>query len=135
MTITLELIPWKRFYARKNEQALRDWLSNIGSASVTAFRRGMRTGKSGIKYSGQARRSSAAGEYPADQTGGLARTIRDDVSRNQVVVGSNAPYSGYLAYGTRKMAARKMSQDALEEGIERASGRMAHWVGWSRGSP
>lgn len=49
-----------------------------------------------------------------------------------MTIGTNRPYSIFLRMGTSRMARRKMSDDALKEGM-RAAGRMGRWVEWARG--
>lgn len=76
--------------------------------------------------------SRKAGDYPGIITGSLRASIRTDVSGDRLTVSTNMPYSGYLRYGTKKMPARKMSPDALKEGLEKA-GRLHKWAEWVRG--
>ena len=61
--------------------------------------------------------ASAAGEFPATDTGFLVSNISTNVitDKNAVIgqVISAAPYSKHLEYGTRKMAARPFMQPSL----------------------
>ena len=76
--------------------------------------------------------ASAPGAWPNNRTGRLSASIRSEVTSDSVTIGTNTHYSGYLRNGTSRMARRKMSDNALEEGI-RAAGRLTKWVEWSRG--
>jgi phage gpG-like protein len=112
--------PWGTFRARKKPEEIRRWLRQIGDASVRAFKGGMGRGPA----------PSAPGAWPNVQTGRLRGSIRSEVTTSGVTVGSNTPYSGYLRTGTSKMARRKMSDNALKEGMRGA--RLAKWVEFSR---
>ena len=118
---TIEFTPWGHFYARKKQEEIRRWLQSIGDAGTEAFRSGMGT------YPGP----SAAGAWPNSRTGGLKGSIRSEVGSNSVTIGTNRPYSMYLRGGTSKMARRKMSDNALQEGIK--AGRLGKWAEWARG--
>ena len=75
--------------------------------------------KTGVKYPNLRVRSSRAGEYPANQTGRLRRSISYQVVGNQrAFVGSTIYYSNYLAFGTRYMAKRAFIGTALKNNLE-----------------
>ena len=113
--------PWRPFIARKKPQEVRRWLKAVGVASEAAF-------KNMSRYPP----ASSPGEYPAIRTGRLRASISHVVTSNSVTIGSNMFYSIFLRMGTSKMARRKMSDDALKEGVQKA--RLGKWVEWSRGS-
>lgn len=75
--------------------------------------------KTGITYTrgGVSHTASAAGEYPANDTGFLASNIHVRVSSTGLsgVVESRANYSAHLEFGTSKMAARPFMQPSAEE--------------------
>lgn len=74
--------------------------------------------KTGIKYRNLRVRSSRAGEYPANQTGRLRRSIGYQMVGNQkVFVGARAYYAGYLAFGTKFMGKRKFIGTAIKDSI------------------
>ena len=112
--------PWGTFRAKKKPEEIRRWLRQIGDASIAAFKGGMGRGPA----------PSAPGAWPNVQTGRLRDSIRKEVTSTSVTVGSNTPYSGYLRSGTSKMARRKMSDNALKEGMRGA--RLGRWVEFSR---
>lgn len=122
MSIQLKFTPWNEFYARKRPNAVREWLDDIGKASVTVFRNGMNK---------QYPPASAPGAWPANRTGDLKGSIRHEVSGTLLTVGTGEVYSVYLRYGTTRMARRKMSDNALREGMAKA-GRIKRWVEWTR---
>ncbi|MGY3615668.1 hypothetical protein [Bradyrhizobium sp. USDA 10063] len=120
MDITLEFTPWRPFYARKNDAEIQSWLQRVAKASEQAFKGGM----------GNYPPASAPGAWPNIRTGRLKGSIRTEVTNDSMTIGSNMPYSIYLRNGTSRMARRKMSDDALKEGM--SAGRLGHWVEWSR---
>ena len=119
--ISIQFIPWSPFRARKKPEAIRRWLREVANKSEAAFKGGMGRGPA----------PSAPGAWPNVQTGRLRGSIRSEVTANSMTIGSNTPYSGYLRTGTSKMARRKMSDNALKEGM-RAAGRLDKWVEWTR---
>ena len=119
---TIEFSPWGKFHARKKPEAIHRWLKGIGDAGVEAFRGGMGS------YPGP----SAPGAWPNSRTGRLRASIKSEVTSDSVTIGTSMPYSIFLRAGTSKMARRKMSDNALEEGVK-AGGRLTKWVEWARG--
>jgi phage gpG-like protein len=119
MSFTLEFSPWGTFQARKKREEIRRWLRAVGDAAETAF-------KNMSKYPP----ASSSGQYPAVRTGRLRASIRTVVTDSSVTIGTNTRYSMFLRTGTSKMARRKMSDDALKEGMH--AGRLGHWAEWSR---
>jgi phage gpG-like protein len=120
MSIEIEFSPWGNFRARKKPEAIRSWLKGIGDAGTEAFRSGM----------GKWRPASAPGAWPNSRTGRLKGSIRSVVASDSVTIGTSTPYSGFLRTGTKKMARRKMSDNALKEGMQQS--RLGKWVEWSR---
>ena len=120
MSISIEFVPWNRFRARKKDAEIKRWMKAIGDASVDAFKSGM----------GEYPPASAPGAWPNRRSGRLRASVRSVVTSQSVTVGTSMPYSGFLRSGTSKMARRKMSDNALKEGMK--AGRLRHWVEWSR---
>jgi hypothetical protein len=118
---TIEFSPWGKFHARKKTEVIRGWLGRIGTAGVAAFRDGM----------GDYPPASAPGAWPNSRTGRLRGSIRHETTSNSVTIGTSMPYSGFLRTGTSRMARRKMSDNALREGMRHS--RLGKWVEWSRG--
>lgn len=116
----------------KSQDAIDNFLDAVGDESVKAFRRGIRSGKSGRVYKrrGGSHRASAPGEYPAKDTGALQASIDTARTPDSVQIGTGEFYAIFLRNGTRKMARRKMSDNALQEGSQRARGRLKNWVGF-----
>ena len=89
-------------------RGLRQALSDIGREN-TVYARKIITSppKTGRKYSGLPRRSSAPGEAPAHQFGGLKNSIVYKVhGYDSMEFGSTIEYSEYLENGTQKMQPR-----------------------------
>lgn len=91
-------------------------LQEIRSVAVKGILAG---NKSGVTYTrgGVTHTASAAGEYPANDTGFLASNIKVAAKPDGLsgAVESRANYSAYLEFGTSKMAARPFMQPSAEE--------------------
>lgn len=96
--------------------------------------------RSGIKYPGLPRRSSAPGEPPAYQFGRLAESIavlsRATPSELVSTVGprpeafvGRAPYPVYLEFGTRRMRPRPFMRPGLAAFRDKVRGAIADWPG------
>lgn len=126
---------WGRLVARLDEARIHSWLSQVASEGEAAFRAGLEGGHSGRIYrrrGGRVHQASAPGEYPANDSGGLIASLRSESSNREAKIGTNQYYSHYLRSGTSKMARRKMSDDALREGIDRAAPAARGFVSWAR---
>jgi hypothetical protein len=108
------------FHAMVDRAAEHEWLDNVGRNSVYAFMRGVASEKSGRIYA-KRNRASAPGEYPARQTGLLLSTTNYEIAGDTLTIGSSAPYASYLQNGTSRMAARKLFNEALTEGMANAT--------------
>ena len=131
--IRLIFRPWRIFFARKDLRVVAFWLAQVAKNSERVFKRGMRGGHSGKIYyrSGRYHQASAPGEYPAVETGRLIASMRAHSTLNEAQIGTNMPYSRWLRMGTKHMARRKMSQNALVAG-RALSGSLGRWVKWQR---
>ena len=118
--IAIEFEAWRPFYARKDLSTIKSWLQAIGDASKEAFIGGMGTYPP----------ASADGAWPNVRSGSLLSTIAVEVTADSMTIGSNMFYSKYLREGTSIMARRKMSDDALKEGMSRSGDVLARWVRW-----
>lgn len=119
---TIEFTPWSPFHAEKRPDEIHRWLKEVADASEQAFRQGA---------SAAWPPPSAPGAWPHRRTGGLLGSISSYATNDEAVVGSNMEYSIYLREGTSMMARRKMSDDALKEGMTKA--HLGRWVEWVRG--
>ncbi len=94
-------------YEKQAQRAVFLGCSKIQEVAVTEILRGA---KSGQIYSrgGKSHQASAAGEYPASDTGNLASNINVQIQTGGLsgIVESKANYSSYLEFGTSRMAAR-----------------------------
>lgn len=125
--------PWRKVRANFDESAIRSFLEKAASESEAVFKAGMTGGHSGVKYPNLPNRSSAPGEYPANQFGPLMASIDTEVEAREFTIGSNVFYSIFLREGTSKMRRRKMSDNAMQEGTERARSMLRDWMGWKVG--
>lgn len=132
---TLSFQAWRRFTARRMPKVTTSWLRQIRDESRKAFRRGMtkgpHTGRIYSRRGGRRHQASASGEYPAKNSGRLLASLKAQSSPTEAIIGTNAPYSRYLREGTKHMARRKMSDNALQEGRS-AVGSPRGWVAWYR---
>ena len=96
-----------RQYEQQAKRAVFLGCSKIQEIAVTEILRGAKSGRVYMRGS-VSHQASAAGEYPASDTGNLAANINGQVAPNGLsgVVESKANYSSFLEFGTSKMAAR-----------------------------
>lgn len=113
--------PFPKITVKKDKTALNRFLEDAGKEGRRIMEAGMRAQS----------RISQPGEWPYRRTGNLYRTINYQVGVNQVTVGTNMYYSPFLAYGTRKMAARKMSKEALQEAITKITRKNYPFIAFS----
>jgi phage gpG-like protein len=123
---------WRRFKAEKDKTVIKRFLHAVGDASEKAFKRGMRGAHSGTENYRTGKKRSAGGEYPANDSGALERSIQVRERATDVTIGTNTFYARFLRDGTRKMVRRKMSDNALTEGIRTARHELKGFVSWKR---
>lgn len=111
---------WRAFYAYRDYGVDQAYLRRIGASAKRVFTDGIRSPKTGRVYRrrGGSHRASAAGEYPARDSGRHIATVDYKVSGSEVTVGSGMEYAKYLRSGTYKMARRLMSDTAMNRAIE-----------------
>jgi phage gpG-like protein len=124
MTLEISFREWAPFWAKRDKAAFKRWLKTVATESEKAF-----------KKMGRYPPASTPGEYPAIRSGALRASIKTRVTDTFVEISSNTSYAGYLRHGTLKMKRRKMSDNALKEGMAAAKKRADKWVGWSHGTP
>lgn len=135
MTVRLLFTAWRRFAGTIHQPTIAGFLAGLAKASERAFKRGIRSPKSGNWYYGRSKRSiqaSAPGQYPAIDTGDLDASISTRTTIDSVTIGTNVFYAKFLREGTRKMARRKMSDNALSEGISTSRHKLAGFARWTR---
>lgn len=134
--IRLSFKGWHNFYAKKKPEVVRAWLKTVTSHAQRVFTAGLLGRHSGqIYYRRRGRhQASAPGEYPASDSGNLLASMRTKTTATEATIGTNMFYSRFLRYGTKKMARRKMSDDAIKEGAAAARGKLKGWVAWQRDS-
>ena len=112
-------------------QSIASVLNDARNIFVRAMQRGPHNGK---RRKGG--RRSAAGEYPASETGRLAGATAVALGNLHGEIGSNVFYAAYLAdgtskaNGTSKMDARKMYEEALEESLEKNGHKLNDGLGF-----
>jgi hypothetical protein len=124
--------PWGRFKALRDRTVDERFMDAAAHESEDAFKIGLASSKSGIHHPGLPKRSSAPGEYPANQSGKLRASISSTSSAERMDIGSSVFYAKFLREGTRKMNRRRMSDDAIQEGVPKARSVLRGWVRWSR---
>lgn len=133
MSLTINFTGWRNFTARINQPVIKRFLVVTGKESEKAFKRGIASPKAGRTYtgnSGRRIRASAPGQYPAKDTGNLEASIKTVLRPLDVTIGTTMYYARFLREGTRFMARRKMSDNALQEGIKAARPKLKGFVTW-----
>ena len=129
--MNLEFMPWRRFSVYRDKEVTKKFLEDYAKTGQRELRRQITSGrKSGRMYRNH--RASAPGEFPADMTGRLARSIRTRASNYDASFGSTVFYAKYLADGTNRMAKRAMSKEAHENIVNQVRSRMKRWVIWRK---
>ena len=122
------LIAKLRDVEQAGEAALIEVITDIATDTHALAVEGIQTGpKSGRVYrrGGVTHQASAAGQYPASDTGRLAASVRMELPTAGDMtgrVGTAVEYGPFLEFGTSKMAARPWLLRSFEEakvGVER----------------
>lgn len=127
--------PWRRFSAYRDRSATRDFLKDTADTAESLFKKSVKGGpKTGRIYRRKngTHQASAAGEYPANESGGLLGSISSRVTGDRAEIGSSKFYAKFLRSGTSKMKRRKMSDDALQAALPQTRARMRSWARWKR---
>lgn len=131
---------WRQFGPNLDRGVIVTWLGQVRRKSRTVFRRGLlrgpHTGRIYRRRGGSHRASvnRPLAEFPASDSGGLIRSIKDRQEQDRATIGTNQHYSIFLRYGTSKMQRRRMSQQALVEGAKDAKPSSRGWVKYHRGA-
>lgn len=92
------------------DTASRKGLYRVGKMLTKKARDGIKQGpKTGTyyRYKGRRKRASSPGQFPANRSGELRRSIDFDVDGTHLMTfGANTEYAGYLEEGTKKMIKR-----------------------------
>ena len=105
---------------RAIEKAMVEWGKVLKKDHVRKLTTGSRSGR---LYGSH--RASAAGEYPAKQTGALAASVSVKTSGKKLNFAESAPYAGYLEDGTKsklgnvKMLPRPHFKKSVEANISK----------------
>jgi HK97 gp10 family phage protein len=120
MSVKVSVRPRYKGVLKKYEQDAKKvvayGLNEIRGIAVKGILAGNKTGQTYTR-GGITHTASAAGEYPASDTGFLASNIHISRSPSGLsgAVESRAKYSEFLEFGTSKMAARPFLQPSAEE--------------------
>lgn len=130
--------PWRKFTAYRDRNATQSFIDDTARTGERAFKQGVKggpkTGRTYRKRGGRLHRASAAGEFPANDTGGLLGSINSRSTRDRAEIGSSKFYAKFLRDGTSKMKRRKMSDNALKLAMPIARSRMKPFARWKYGS-
>lgn len=128
----LSLLGWGRLHAVVNRDLIRRWLARVAIESEAVFKAGMLGSHSGRIYVRRRglHQASAPGEYPANDTGRLLASIKSSSNDTEATIGTSMYYARWLRGGSRHMARRKMSDNAIQEGAARASPSSRGIVHW-----
>lgn len=134
--LVLQHKPFGILKAEMDAARIQRFMQEVARASHFKFRSGMEASRGGRVYrlkGGRLHTASAPGAYPARRSGALMGSIRTEVTKDQVTIGTNKFYAKFLRYGTRKMAKRKMSPEALREGYLMARPNLGQFARFRRG--
>lgn len=93
------------------------------------IRNGPRTGRV-YTFRGRKHQASAPGEVPANRTGKLANSVGYLVSgHDDMQVGEEAEYAGFLEHGTRNMAPRPHLRVAVNETQTQVMNTLIKFIG------
>lgn len=123
--------PFGTLVATYDDAAVQRFLQNVARTSHFKFRAGMEASRGGRVYrlkGGRMHKASAPGAYPAIMSGATAASIRTEVKKDEMTLGTNTYYAKWLRSGTKKMKKRKMSPEALREGLEAARPSLGHFA-------
>lgn len=135
--IQMAFTPWRKVKAERNLAGQHLFLQDVARSAHQAFRAGSEASRGGTlskRGKGTLHRASAAGDWPAKQTGRLLQSIRTVVTLDSATIGTAAysdkgfPYSmslrtGFTARNGKHIGRRKMSDDAIKMGIALAKPR------------
>lgn len=95
--------------------ASRSALKEIGNLITKEVKKGIENPpKTGRLYG--VHKASKKGEYPADKTGTLKKSINHKIkSARKTMINANASYAGYLEYGTSKIGKRKLIEYTVKK--------------------
>ena len=112
-------------YEKNARRVVAYGLNEVRNIAVKGITEGNKTGDTVIRR-GTAHTTSAAGEYPAADTGVLHTNIFADADSDGLggSVESRAKYSEFLEFGTSKMAARPFMQPSAEQARPRIRQRL-----------
>lgn len=99
---------------RAIEKAMVEWGKVLKKDHVRKLTTGSRSGR---LYGSH--RASAAGEYPAKQTGALAASVSVKTSGKKLTFSETAFYAGFLENGTKKMLPRPHFKKSVEANISK----------------
>ena len=135
--LIFQLKAWERFWARKDNKIIRQYLKTVKDKSQEIFTKGMKGPHSGRIYrrkGGRTHQASAPGEYPANDSGKLLASMKGRVTSTETTIGTDEYYAKWLRTGTKdgKLKRRKMSDSALKEGRQASQGKLKGFVSWSK---
>lgn len=130
--------PWRHFRAFRNRAVTTAFMKQVATEGENTLRKGIlsppKTGRIYKRKRGshQASVNRSAAEYPANDTGALAKSVRKVYTATKAEIGTNMFYSKFLRNGTRKMERRKMSDTAMKLAIAKSRFKLRRWAGWRR---
>lgn len=83
---------------------------------------------SGIHYPRMPNRSSAPGEYAANQTGTMLGSIQGTNTLFQMRISASAPHAGFIEFGTSRMAPRPPVANAIRDTEPQVTAILGQWV-------
>lgn len=128
--------PWRRFFAHHDRRVVRQFVREAAKEMAEEYREAIRnppkTGRIYMRKHGLHQASAPLIEYPANETGALAKSVTPTATDDKATIGTTMFYGKFLREGTRKMRRRKMSDNIVKANTPRILARLRGWVVWKR---
>lgn len=132
--IEFRFTPWRLFTAFRDRKVTREVMryaaAEFKKELVQGIKNPPKTGRIYQRKNGKHQASRGPSEYPANETGRLAASVRSESTADKAVGGTTIFYGKFLREGTRIMKRRKMSDTAMGKIVPRACARLRGWVYW-----
>lgn len=128
--------PWRRFLAFRDRGVTSRFLNDAAKDLAKEYKKAIqsppKTGRFYRRKHGLHQASRPYTEYPANDTGALARSVTPTSDSDSATIGTTMFYGKFLREGTRKMGRRKMSDNIVRDNTPRILARLRGWVVFRR---
>lgn len=126
---------WGNIAAGIDEAEVARYLQAVARLGADHMRDGItgpHSGRVGRRKDGSRFIRSAAGEFPARDSGQLLDAVKGVAFKRKAFIAADTPHSVYLRNGTGRMAPRKMTVEALQYGVTAAANLRTGFIEWLR---